>query len=160
MKKELKKEELNKGNMVAKAPKVVQNPVKKTKRAIERTVYKAEQNAKKIGLKPLKPQMVQKVQRPLPVQPTPQQVKQTQNSEKEQVAKLEELEKLNKGKNQFQEPKMTIQSNPMVPIMDMQAQREYVTRLFGGMPLPAPFMRNAYYVDPMEINAAYNELLM
>jgi hypothetical protein len=156
MQKQLEKEKLNKGSMVAKKPALPKmNKVKLHKRQIERVAYKAEVGAKKIGLKPLKPQVVQKVeQQPASITVS----KEIQQMESEQKTKLQQLEALRRKGPQIPEfaPPMP-QNAPMAPIMNMEAQREYLTSLYGRMP---PYMANNYFVEPNELNAAYNELLM
>jgi len=156
MQKQLEKEKLNKGSMVAKKPALPKmNKVKLHKRQIERVAYKAKVGAKKVGLKPLNPQVVQKVQQ----QPESITIsKEIQQMEKEQKTKLQQLESLRRKGPQIPEfaPPMP-QNAPMAPMMNMEAQREYLTSLYGRMP---PYMANNYFVDPNELSAAYNEMMM
>jgi len=158
MKKELEKEKLEKGNLVAKKPAVPKmNPVRMTKRQIERVVYKANQGAKKIGLQPLKPQLVGKVEPPSPFG----RARRVEDLERERDAHVRRV-RGRMNRRRFMQPEFVgaVPPVPIEPIMDMEAQKQYMSSLFGGMPMPAPFMGQDYFVDPMEINAAYNELLM
>jgi len=163
MKKEMEKQKLNEGGLVAKKPAAKKptankmNPVRMNKRQIERVIYKANKGAKQIGLKPLKPQLT--VRDPVP---TPfDKAKTVEQLEKDRDAEIARAKKM--GKNQKIEPMEpefadAIPPEPISPIMGMEAQKAYMSSLFG-MPVP-PYMGNNYFVDPNEINAAYNELLM
>jgi len=158
MKKELEKEKLEKGNLVAKKPAVPKmNPVRMTKRQIERVVYKANEGAKKIGLQPLKPQLVGKVQPPSPFD----RARRVEELERERDVHARRM-RGRMNRRRFMEPEFegAVPPVPIEPIMDFEAQKQYMSSLFGGMPMPAPFMGQDYFVDPAEINAAYNELLM
>jgi len=159
MKKEEKEQKLNEGGLVVKKPAAKKmNPVRMNKRQIERVIYKANKNAKQIGLKPLKPQLTIRDPVPTPFDKA-KTVEQLEKDRDAEVARARKMRKNRKAKPMEPEFADSIPPEHIAPMMGMEAQRAYMSSLFGGMPVP-PYMGNNYFVDPNEINAAYNELLM
>ncbi|EAL50548.1 hypothetical protein EHI8A_104370 [Entamoeba histolytica HM-1:IMSS-B] len=169
MKKAINKEKITKGNLVAKkniTNKPKMNVIKENKRAIEKTVYKTQQRAKQEGLQPMGQQLIQ--EQPIPNMfdnmPTVAELNKERNMKIDQINKMRQ-----KQRSQLFEPSFIntippeLTANPMIgnygPAMDIEEQKQYMSSLFGGAP-ELPFLEDQYLVNPMEIDAAYNQMLM
>nr|BAN41124.1 axoneme-associated protein mst101, putative [Entamoeba invadens] len=163
MQRELNRERMNSANAVRvkKAPKI-KNPVRETKRAIEKTVDKVEKRAKREGLKPMKHQLIQRKQLPDPFEGAPT-VRQLEIQDNIKQKKAEEVKQ--KMRNQLFEPQFETPQqnyNPTYqygPMMGFNEQRAYMDSLFQNYEMPPVFAEN-YQVDPMVLDNYYGQLLM